>query len=488
MFSLNLRDYQSASLDGLRAGFAQGHKAQILYAPTGAGKTEMAIALLEATKKKGNRAAMILDRIILCDQTSQRLERYKIEHGVLQSGHWRYRPYENIQVCSAQTIEKRGSFPGLTLMIVDECHATRTQTVEFIKNNPDIKVIGLSATPFTKGLGSIYKNVVSTVTTEQLVNQKVLVPLRVFIAKEIDMTGAKKVAGEWSQAESQKRGMQITGDVVAEWIKKTHEIFGSPKKTIVFCSGVEHGADLAKKFAEQGYNFVAISYKDDDQFKRDVIEDFSKPDTEIHGLIATDILTKGFDVPDVLIGVSARPFSKSLSSHIQQMGRVMRGAPGKEFGVWLDHSGNYIRFREDWEDIYFNGVDKLDDGKEKAKKEKSDKEKEAAKCPACGALWPSGSDTCSHCGHVRQRRSMVESVPGEMQELSPQSREDKQRWWSMCQWKVEHSGWSKSRALATYRNKFGVWPKGLTDAPMMPDRNFERKVKADLILYLKGKK
>ena len=71
---LNLRDYQHGSLDALRAGFAQGKRAQILYAPTGAGKTEMAIALLDATKKKSNRAAMLLDRIILCDQTSQRLD------------------------------------------------------------------------------------------------------------------------------------------------------------------------------------------------------------------------------------------------------------------------------------------------------------------------------------------------------------------------------------------------------------------------------
>ena len=101
---LNLRPYQANTLDALRQGFLGGHKTQILYAPTGAGKTEMAIALLEATKTKGNKAAMLLDRIILCDQTSQRLEKYSIEHGVLQSGHWRYRPYENIQVCSAQTI------------------------------------------------------------------------------------------------------------------------------------------------------------------------------------------------------------------------------------------------------------------------------------------------------------------------------------------------------------------------------------------------
>ena len=760
---LNLRDYQDSSLDGLRQGFAAGHRAQILYAPTGAGKTEMAIALLEATKKKGNRAAMILDRIILCDQTSQRLEKYKIDHGVLQSGHWRYRPYEHIQVCSAQTLEKRGSFPGLTVMIVDECfpagtlistpsgpkpihlvrcgdlvhnatgvgrviqtmarpvlhltklefddgtviectnehpiltargwkraeslevgegtfskqgmrllwqtifskdrrdqwkksgnatrgtlecaasllnilreeavesneqgggapegqgkaarnssqadqerwqrsiaavtatcfaaragrglgvrvpsgnedetpenwipnllqaglslpgekdrhrvgrwqslltgeagarfeedrvfhfprvvnisrvqrksfepvfnlhvdghpsyfaegklvhncHAMRAQTIEFIKNNPDIKVIGLSATPFTKGLGNVYQNVVCKVTTEQLVKANVLVPLRVFIAKEIDMEGAKKVAGEWSQAESSKRGMQITGDVVTEWIKKTHEIFGKPRKTVVFASGVEHGADLAKKFAEQGYNFIAISYKDDDDFKRDVIEDFAKPDTIINGLIATDILTKGFDVPDVMIGVSARPFSKSLSSHIQQMGRVMRGLDGKEFGLWLDHSGNYLRFQEDWEEVFFNGVDKLDDTKEKTKKEKTAEEKEAAKCPACGSLWPSGSDTCSHCGHVRARKSMVESVPGEMEELTQQSREEKQAFWSMCRYKVEKSGWQPGRAAHTYKDKFGVWPKGLSDVAAPPDLAFEKFVKAKLIRYLKGKK
>ena len=303
------------------------------------------------------------------------------------------------------------------------------------------------------------------------------------------MTGAKKVAGEWSQAESTKRGMQITGDIVTEWIKKTNEIFGGPKKTIVFCSGVAHGADLSKQFAEQGYNFVSISYKDDEQFKKDVIEDFAKPDTEIHGLIATDILTKGFDVPDVMIGVSARPFSKSLSSHIQQMGRVMRGHPNKEFAVWLDHSGNYLRFQEEWDEIYSDGVHSLDDGKEKPKKEKTDKEKEAAKCPKCGGLWAGGSDTCVHCGFTREKRSMVESVPGEMEELqgSKYSKDDKQAWHSMTQYMVKNHGWSPGRAAHTYKDKFGVWPKGLLDVPIPPSNDFNKAVKAALIRYLKGK-
>lgn len=491
--SLNLRDYQSASLDALRQGFADGVQSQVLYAPTGAGKTEMAIALLEATKKKGNKAAMILDRIVLCDQTSQRLAKYKIDHGVLQSGHWRYRPYEPIQVCSAQTLEKRGAVEGLSLLIIDECHAMRKQTIDFIRENPHIKVIGLTATPFTKGIGSVYGNVVSTVTTKALVNQGVLTPLRVFVAKsEIDMTGAKKVAGEWSAKDAEKRGMKITGDIVAEWERRTFEFFKKPEKTIVFCAGVAHGADLAQKFADAGYNFIAISYKDSDDFKREIIEEFSKPDTEINGLIATDILTKGFDVPDVRIGVSARPFSKSLSSHIQQMGRVMRGYPGKDFAIWLDHSGNYLRFMEDWDEVYEAGVSSLEEGKEKARKEPTEKEKKNSKCPSCGAIWPKASNTCTNCGFVREPLNKIESVDGELSELaasgSSQSSVSKQEFWSMLQWYVKHQGWSRGRAAHTYREMFGVWPRGVDDNVVKtPNNDVQKFINKRLRAYFKRK-
>lgn len=484
--SLSLRSYQEQTLDALRQGFAEGKRAQILYAPTGAGKTEMAIALMKAVKDKGNKAAMLLDRVVLCDQTSRRLEKYKIEHGVMQADHWRYRPYENIQVCSAQTLERRGEMPGLNLLIVDEAHQTREQTIDFIKQNPSVRVIGLTATPFTKGLGKIYDNVVSTVTTRQLVDDKILVPLRVFVAKEIDMTGAKKVAGEWSADEVTTRGKKITGDVIATWIEKTNQIFGKPVKTIVFAAGVDHGSDLAAKWQEQGYNFICISYKDDDEWKRKVIEDFSKPDTQIQGLIATDILTKGFDVPDVMIGISARPFSKSLSSHIQQMGRVMRGYDGKDFAVWLDHSGNYLRFRQDWDAVYEDGVDNLDEGKEKAKKEPSERIKEESKCPSCFILWE-GGDVCANCGHVKQKKNQVHSVSGEMVELTPsEKREGKQAFWSQMVWMIRYQGWSRGRASHTYREMFGVWPKGLAeDNPMPPSAETKRFIDKKLHAFLK---
>lgn len=304
------------------------------------------------------------------------------------------------------------------------------------------------------------------------------------------MTGVKKVAGEWSADQTTERGMRITGDIVDEWIKKTHEVFGKPVKTIVFCSGVAHGSHLVDKFAQKGYNFVSISYKDNDEFKRAAIEDFAKPDTEINGLIATDILTRGFDVSDVMIGVSARPFSKSLSSHVQQMGRVMRPHEGKEFALWLDHSGNYLRFQDDWDEIYSEGVKSLEGKVERAKRELTEKNKAESKCPSCGYLWPKNSDTCPACGHVRKRKSMVDHVAGELIELvagNKARKDDKQIFYSELLYIANTYNYNPYWANHKYRERFGVWPKGLLDTTIPPSITTQKWVKNRMIAWSKGK-
>jgi superfamily II DNA or RNA helicase len=68
------------------------------------------------------------------------------------------------------------------------------------------------------------------------------------------------------------------------------------------------------------------------------------------------------------------------------MGRVMRTHDGKDFALWLDHSGNYLRFRSDWDDLYIDKIEKLDETVEKTKKEPTEDEKTASKCPKCGHL------------------------------------------------------------------------------------------------------
>ena len=208
-------------------------------------------------------------------------------------------------------------------------------------------------------------------------------------------------------------------------------------------------------------------------------------------MIATDILTRGFDVPDVMIGISARPFSKSLSSHIQQMGRVMRPHPDKEFALWLDHSGNYIRFRAEWESVYHDGVKELDENMvEKAKREPSDKVKEEAKCPSCQALWEHGANECHSCGYVRKKQQFA-SVAGEMLELGMSSRipiADRQAFYSELLYIAYNKKYNMHWAGHKYREKFGVWPKGLEEVARTPSITTMNWIKSRNIAYSRATK
>lgn len=484
-----LREHQLDIVQKIHDGFKQGHQCQLLWGVTGLGKTEISIFIMKQFAEQYQTSAMVMDRIVLVDQTSMRLTKYGIDHGVMQASHWRYRPHERIQVCSIQTLARRSRQRTPDLLIIDEAHIMHRSVVRMIKENPQMKVIGLTATPFTKGLGKIFTNIVAGPTYEKIIEQEWLVPLKVYIAKEIDMKGAKKVAGEWSTDDVTARGVQITGDIVAEWEKKTIEFFNKPVKTIVFCAGVAHGRDLEQKFREAGYNFVSISYKEDDDFKKITIEEFSKPDSEIHGLIATDILTRGFDVTDVMIGISARPFSKSFSSHVQQIGRVMRPHCGKTFGLWLDHAGNFLRFKKDWDELYTDGVTELKDGGEKAKKEPTEREKKGSKCPRCSVLWTFPSDTCGECGYVKKRMSEVINVAGEIQalDLKPNKSFNTQRFYSELLYYARMKGYKDGWAAHKYRERTGSFPKGLAPTPAPMSMETSNWIRSKMIAYAKSK-
>jgi DNA repair protein RadD len=220
-----------------------------------------------------------------------------------------------------------------------------------------------------------------------------------------DMKGVrKKFTGEYDEEESGERGLVIIGDVVKTWEQQTHRHFNGPAKTIVFSPSVRHGAELCRQFADAGYNFQQISYLDvDDGSRRAKIAEFRKPDSSIDGLVSCAVLTKGFDVTDVKIGISCRPYRKSFSSHIQEMGRVMRSAPGKEYGLWLAHSGNSIAFADDTAWLFEYGVESLSDGQKKDKEAREPDEKVKTKhfCGDCGIQMSPIAENCPSCGWER---------------------------------------------------------------------------------------
>lgn len=421
--AIALRDYQTDAIEALRDGIRQGMKRQVLVAPTGAGKTVIASHLLHEADRKGSYALFLVDRVSLVDQTSATLDRYGIGHGVVQASHPRWEPRANVQVCSIQTLARR-RLPRLpNLIVYDECHVRFGKTLEYMNSLPDCVKIGLTATPFTKGMGNDWDRAVNVRTTRSLIEGGHLVEPVIYVAKSPDDDRYEKNSfGEFSDRSVAAAGIEIVGDVVAEWQKKTHEHFGGPVKTIVFAATVEHGRELCAAFAAAGYNFQQISYLDkDDDERRNKIAEFRRPDSIIQGLVSCGVLTRGFDVTDVQIGISCRPYRKSLSSHLQEIGRVMRPHGEGKKALWLDHSGNVERFALDMFDVWEHGAGDLDHASKRDSKprERTQQTREKVVCPECsGALR---GNSCIACGWERPARSGIVAVDGELHQFSQAS-------------------------------------------------------------------
>ncbi|BCH32617.1 hypothetical protein MesoLjLc_45470 [Mesorhizobium sp. L-8-10] len=428
MKSIELRPHQASVRGKLAERIAAGHDKIILVAPTAFGKTETAMSLIQSCVEKGKVAWFFVDRVTLVKQTSDRFHDYGVDHGVNQGlNNERYAPEKNVQIWSAQTFERRETDTEPDLIFIDEAHDQRKAILEFIDKCKRAKVIGLTATPFSAGMAQHWHSIVNGATVNYLLGQGWLSPLKIKACVSPDMTGAKKkFDGEYEEEEAGQRGITIIGDVVQTWVQQTAKFFGGPVKTIVFSPSVKHGEELCRQFAEAGYNFQQISYLDkSDKARDEKIKEFRKPDSAIHGLVSCAVLTKGFDVPDVKCGISCRPYRKSFSSHIQEMGRVMRIAPGKEFGLWLDHSGNSIAFADDTAWLYENGVDSLSSAEKKDSevREPSEKVKRDHFCGECGLQMEAGSTTCQSCGWERPKRGEIKTVPGEIIDFEISMRE-----------------------------------------------------------------
>lgn len=512
MAAIELRPYQAEAVEALRAGIRAGHRSQLLYLATGAGKSVIAAHLMSEAYRKGSRAAFVVDRTVLVDQFSAHLDAWGIPHGVLMAGHWRFRPHERIQVASAQTLEARESFPAMDLLIADEAHVVRKSVASIIQGRETLRVLGLTATPFTRGLGALYSNIVNVRTTDELIAEGSLVPIKTYAAVAPDMRGAKVVAGEWSERDITERGAKIVGDIVTEWSAKTALHFGGPVKTFVFSASVEHGTELCRAFNAAGHRFEQISYKDGNaERRRALMDEFRKPRSEIVGLVSCEALARGTDVPDVLCGIGARPYRKSLSAHIQSVGRVMRPAPGKDFALWNCHSGNAIRFAADVERVFGEGVDSLDnDLDSRARAEPSAKEVAERKCPSCGYVMQPGMMACPGCGYERRRRSLVENLPGRMVALgatrSPPAQptapagaaqkeflSDRARVWrQLAHLAIARKGGDMAAAQrfaqAQYRNIYGDFARGRVETTTTEPASIElqKLVRHNIIRWAKG--
>ncbi|MEO6960161.1 MAG: DEAD/DEAH box helicase family protein [Burkholderiaceae bacterium] len=487
---LDLRDYQTESVDQIRELIRQGKKNILLVSPTGSGKTVIATHMVGETSRKGNRATFVVDRLSLIDQTSRMFYAEDINHGVIQGDHHNYAPWELVQVASQQTLARR-KWPDSNVIFVDEAH-TITKTVKQRLHPRDTVAIGMTATPFSKGLGVLYDAVVNVTTTNKLIADGHLSNYRIFAPSEPDMTGVKVIAGEWEEKEAAKRALEVVGDCVAEYLKR-----GNGQKFICSAVNVDHVMELQRQFMASGIVCATYTYKDLADDRADIVEEFRKPDSNIRGLITVTAASKGFDVPDIGVVIMARPLRTSLAEHIQFFGRGLRTSPGKQECLVLDHSGNCRRFWDEWNDFFETGAVELDDGKKKKKEPKkaAKKEREMVACPKCKHLHLA-MPHCPACGYEYPARAAVAHVPGTLQELVASHNRaaiTNQLWPQVCahaRVKREDPQAARKLALALFKNMTGVWPaKDFEDtAPQPVTREVANKIKSMNIAWVKGRK
>jgi superfamily II DNA or RNA helicase len=477
-----LRPHQSNAIALTKRSLMRGNRAVVLQMATGAGKTRTAAEIISGALAKGNRVAFTVPAISLVDQTIAAFESEGIDAiGVMQANHARTNRAEPVQVVSVQTLARRER-PEADVVIVDECHVQHKPVLDWMADTERRRVfIGLTATPWAKGMGDVWQDLVIPVRMQELIDQGYLSPFRVYAPSHPDLSGVKIVAGDYHEGQlaGVMGGAQLVADIVQTWKQRAQ---GLP--TLVFAVNRAHAAQLVQQFADAG---VTMGYCDAnvDLIERQLLFAQMKRG-EIAGIVNIGTLTTGVDA-DVRCIVLARP-TKSEMLFVQMIGRGLRTAPGKDEALILDHADNHQRLGF-VTDIHH---DRLLTGKEKPHASKQDKGEPTPKpCGSCGALKPPKVHVCPKCGFKPERQSEVEVEPGELVEFRAKppkhDRDAKQKFWSMANYVDRERGKGGRLAKALYKGKFGVWPQGLDASPIKPDGAFLSYEHSRRIAYAKGK-
>ena len=130
-----------------------------------------------------------------------------------------------VQVCSVQTLEKR-TVEKPDLVIVDECHRRFAVINRLLEEWPDVPFIGLSATPWSKGLGRYFDNLIISGTTKELIKRKLLSGFVVYAPSHPDLSGVKTVqtpnGADYAEGElsAVMREGTLTADIVSTWMER----------------------------------------------------------------------------------------------------------------------------------------------------------------------------------------------------------------------------------------------------------------------------
>ncbi len=405
---MQLRSYQQRAIDGLRNAYRFGYRAPLLCLPTGGGKTIIFTVIAQASAARGRRVLILVHRRELLRQASDKLRWAGLDHGLIAAG---IEPSEApVQVASVQTIARRLSRIDWQpdLIIIDEAHhATAGQWERTLQHWPTAYRLGVTATPCRldgRGLRSAFDHLVLGPSVAELIDAGFLSHSRIYAPPVLaDLSGIRTLAGDYAndQAAAAMDRPTVTGDAIAHYKR-----LAAGQQAIAFCCNVAHAESVCAAFQAAG---IAAQLLLGNTVDRDqVVQQFGAGAVQV--LVTVDVVSEGFDVPAASVAILLRP-TKSLGLYLQQVGRVLRPAPGKQAALILDHVGNVTRhgFPDDHRDWT------LDEG---IRRTAGTAAPSVRTCPECYAAFkpqPICPVCGAQCAPITNRK--IRQLAGELQEL-----------------------------------------------------------------------
>jgi DNA repair protein RadD len=398
---IDLRHYQVNAIARMNQSIAEGGRRIMLQLATGGGKTLIASTMI-AERARNKPVIFTVPAIELVDQTLEKFYREGVRDvGVMQAQHWRTDTSRPIQIASVQTLMRR-QIPPADLVFVDEAHKlfnfyTKWFTDPSWKNIP---FIGLSATPWTKGLGRLYQELIIAATTQDLINLGYLSKFRVFAPAHPDLKGVRTLAGDYHEGDL---GMAmdktpLVADIVSTWCK-----LADGRPTLCFAVNRIHAQHIRDTFEQAGVRAGYVDCFSTPSERMEVRTKFASGEFQI--VCNVGVLTMGVDW-DVRCIILARP-TKSEMLFVQIIGRGLRPAENKDHCLILDHSDTTSRMGF-VTDIHHEA---LDDGKTRISNARG-RVKLPKECPQCSCLRPSTTNLCPNCGFEAKPIDKVKVIDG----------------------------------------------------------------------------
>lgn len=358
LFDIRPYPYQQEILDRLLAEReVRGLYRNLVVAATGTGKTVIAALDYKRFCKqnvgKANRLLFIAHREEILKQSRDTFA------GVLKDANFgelfvgNYKPesldhlFISVQTLNSQALHAKLDANYYDYIVIDETHHAAAHSYGKALEHFQPKVLlGLTATPERMDGKSILDyfggRIAAEIRLPEAIDRKLLCPFQYFgVSDTVDLNELHWVRGGYDKGELSN--LYVFSHGVAR--KRADHIIRSldryatdmnDVKALGFCVSIEHAKFMADYFNECGIPAIALVGQSSDEDRRTARERLVKRELRI--IFVVDIYNEGVDIPEVNTVLFLRP-TESLTIFLQQLGRGLRLAEGKECLTILDFIG-----------------------------------------------------------------------------------------------------------------------------------------------------